>query len=146
MADQGTGREVGSTRDTGFQIGVRRTLPMSLAEGWELMTSPEGVRAWLGDGARVEWEPGREYALANGSAGAVRVVQPESHVRLTWRPRGWPRDSTIQVRVLAAASGTTIAFHQEHLPSAAARQERRAHFAAALDALATLAAGRTASS
>jgi len=142
MAERDGGREVGKTRDTGYVIGVRRTLPISLAEAWELITSPEGVRAWLGDGARVEWKPGREYALADGSAGAVRVVQPESHVRLTWRPRGWPRDSTIQVRVIAAASGTTIAFHQEHLPGAGAREERRAHFAAALDALAALAAGR----
>lgn len=137
MADGSGGHEVGRTRGTGFQVGIRRTLPISLAEAWRLVTSPQGVRAWLGDGA-VAWERGREYALADGSTGAVRVVEPESHVRLTWHPDGWPRASTIQVRVIAAASGTTIAFHQEHLPHAAARQERRAHFAAALEALETL--------
>jgi uncharacterized protein YndB with AHSA1/START domain len=98
------------------------------------------VRAWLGGGAGVEWEPGRTYALADGAAGEVRVVSPGSHLRLTWRPAGWERASLIQVRVLPAARGATLSFHQEHLPDAAARERRREHFAAAQDALARLAA------
>jgi uncharacterized protein YndB with AHSA1/START domain len=143
MADAGGGRETGRTRDAGFQVGIRRTLPLDVAEAWRLVTSPQGVRAWLGDGGGVELEPGREYTLADGARGMVRVVRPGSHLRLTWLAQGWPRPSTIQLRVIAAARGTTIALHQEHLPHAAARQERRARFAAALDELARL-AGATA--
>jgi uncharacterized protein YndB with AHSA1/START domain len=145
MAEPSGGREVGKTRDTGYVVGMRRTLPLSVADAWRLVTSTAGVRAWLGDGTRVEWAPGREYALADGSAGVVRVVEPESHLRLTWQPGGWPRASTIQVRVIAAARGTTIALHQEHLPDAGARAERLAHFAAALDALERLATAGAAS-
>ena len=66
-------------------------------------------------------------------------MEPGSHLRLTWQPGGWARSSTIQVRVLPAARGATVAFHQEHLPGAQAREARRAHFAAALDALARIA-------
>lgn len=142
MAERSGTRGVGKTRDTGWQIGLRRTLPVSVADAWRLVTSPEGVRAWLGDGARVKLERGSDYALDDGSAGTVRVVQPESHLRLTWQPEGWPRPSTIQVRVMPAGERATIAFHQEHMPNAAARQERRAHFAAAMDALERLIAGR----
>ncbi|HET7232854.1 MAG TPA: SRPBCC domain-containing protein [Longimicrobium sp.] len=146
MADERGGREVGKTRDAGYQVGIRRTLPVDVAEAWRLVTSAEGMRAWLGDGARVELAPGHEYALADGSTGMVRVVEPESHLRLTWLPAGWPRPSTIQVRVIATVDGrATVAFHQEHLPSAAARQERRAHFAAALAAIERLATGAVAS-
>jgi uncharacterized protein YndB with AHSA1/START domain len=134
------GRVTGQTRDTGFQVGVRRTLPLSPEEAWRLVTSPAAVREWLGVGAGVEWERGRTYALADGAAGEVRVVKPGSHVRLTWRPAGWERASLIQVRVLPAAGGATVSFHQEHLPDAAARERRREHFAAALDALERLAA------
>ena len=141
MAETSGGREVGRTRDAGWQVGARRTLPVSVADAWRLITSPDGVRAWLGDGARVTFERGHEYALADGSAGAVRVVEPESHVRLTWQPQGWPRPSTIQVRVIPAGERTTISFHQEQMPDAAARQERRAHFAAALDVLERMLAG-----
>lgn len=142
MAERSGTRDVGKTRDAGWQVGARRTLPIGLDDAWRLITSREGVRAWLGDGARVAFERGREYALADGSAGTVRVVEPESHVRLTWQPDGWPRPSTIQVRVLPAGERTTIAFHQEHMPDAAARQERRAHFTAALDALERLIAAK----
>lgn len=139
MANTHDGREVGRTRDAGFEVGVRRTLPIDPETAWRLVTSHEGMGAWLGDGARVELAPGREYALADGSEGMVRVVERGSHLRVTWLPGGWPRPSTIQLRVIPAASGTTIALHQEHLPNAVARQERRAHFAAALDALEQLA-------
>jgi uncharacterized protein YndB with AHSA1/START domain len=145
MVGERGGRDVGRTRDAGYQVGIRRTLPIGVDDAWRLVTSGDGVRAWLGDGEPVELAPGREYALADGSGGMVRVVEPGSHLRLTWLPDGWPRSSTIQVRVIAAARGTTIALHQEHLPSAAARTERRAHFAAALDALERLSAEGTVS-
>lgn len=132
-------REVGRTQSAGFQVGMRRTLPISLKDAWRLVTSAEGVRAWLGDGAARPLARGRAYTLADGSAGEVRVLKPDSHLRLTWRPNGWPRASTIQVRVLPAGAKTTIALHQEHMPDCVAREQRRAHFAAALDALARLA-------
>ena len=134
VADE-AGRETGKTKDAGYQVGIRRTLPVDVDEAWRLVTSPAGMRAWLGDGAEIELEPGSEYTLADGSGGIVRVVRPGSHLRLTWICDGWPRPSTIQVRVIPAARGTTIALHQEHLPHAAARQQRRARFAAALDEL-----------
>jgi uncharacterized protein YndB with AHSA1/START domain len=137
MAERTSEREVGKTRDTGWQIGVRRTLPLSVDEAWTRVTSPEGMGAWLG--AEVELERGKGFALADGASGEVRVMEPGSHLRLTWQPGGWARSSTIQVRVLPAARGATVAFHQEHLPDAQAREARRAHFAAALDALARIA-------
>lgn len=51
---------------------------------------------------------------------------------------GLERASTIQVRVIARGAGTTIAFHQEHLPHLAARETRRQHFQQALDTLETM--------
>ena len=130
------GRIVGQTRDTGFQIGVRRTLAVSLDDAWRRLTSPEGVRAWLGEGD-LSWDKRAPYRLADGSGGEVRVFEAGHHLRLTWQPPDWPRASTIQLRVIPAAGGkTTVAFHQEHLPGPDEREARRQHFAAALDALA----------
>jgi uncharacterized protein YndB with AHSA1/START domain len=134
---EGTGRVIGRTRGAGFQVGMRRTLPLGADAAWRLVTSPEGARAWLGEG--VVLERGSTYALADGTEGEVRVLRPGSHLRLSWRPEGWPRASTVQVRVIAAGEKSTIALHQENLPSAEARVRRRAHFAAALDALERLA-------
>lgn len=131
----------GKTRSTGFQIGVRRTLPVSPDKAWRLVTAAAGRKLWLGEGTGVRLAAGRSYRLADGSSGEVRVVRENSHLRLTWRPRGWERPSTIQVRVIPSGEKTVVAFHQEHLPGPEEREARRRHFAAALDALERRAGG-----
>lgn len=135
-------RAVGQTADTGFQIGVQRTLPVSVDDAWALLMSPEGVRAWLG-GAGPRWEKGEKYALPDGSAGEVRVFKPGSHLRMTVHPDGWARASTLQVRVMPKdEQKTVVSFHQEHLPGTAERDARRRFFESALDALQQHAKGR----
>lgn len=129
-------RKVGETQDVGFQVGVQRTVRAGHALAWRVLTSADGVRAWLGDGETPTFAEGATYRLADGSTGEVRVVRPNGHLRVTLHPRGWPRPSTIQVRVEAKVDAkTVIGFHQEHLPAENDREERRAHFKAALDAI-----------
>ncbi|HEU0297838.1 MAG TPA: SRPBCC domain-containing protein [Longimicrobium sp.] len=129
-------RVTGETADTGFQIGLQRTLPLAPDEAWTLVTSAEGVRAWLGGEPKMRWQKGERYALQDGTTGEVRVFKPGSHLRMTWQPEGWPRPSTIQVRVVPASGGRSVlSFHQEHLPGPAEREARRAFFEAAADAL-----------
>lgn len=125
-------RRVGETRDTGFQIGVRRTLPVPADVLWQLIISDAGLQCWLGAGPTFALSPGTGYRLTDGTYGEVRVVQPNSHLRLSWQPGHWPRASTIQVRIIAKGESSTLAFHQEHLPDAQARAQRRAHFEDAL--------------
>lgn len=128
-------RAVGQTAAAGFNVGVQRTWPVSADEAWRLLTSAEGVQAWLG-GAPPRWEKGEAYRLRDGSSGEVRVFNPGSHLRITWQPEGWPRPSIIQVRVTPAGERkTVVSFHQEHLPGAAERDERRRFFEAAFEAL-----------
>jgi len=129
---------IGWTKNTGFQIGVRRTLPIELDDAWRLITSTRGLILWLGPTPGLQLEKGARYEMEDGSGGEVRVFSPGSHLRLTWDPGGWPRPSTIQVRVIPKGDRTTIAFHQEHLPGPEEREQRRAHFTAALDDLEAL--------
>jgi uncharacterized protein YndB with AHSA1/START domain len=131
-----TGKRVlGQTADTGFQIGVRRTLPIAVDDAWRLLTSAEGVRAWLGDAQGFALEKGAAYTTRDGAEGEVRVARPGSHLRVTRRRAGWARGSTIQVRVMPAGKKTTLSFHEEHLPGAAEREERRRHYESVLDTL-----------
>lgn len=132
-------RVTGETEGTGFQVGAQRTLDVAPDEAWKLLTSPEGLRAWLGSGAVLKLDKGEDYRLRDGAEGEVRVVRPGKHLRITWKPKGWARPSTIQARVEARGGKTVIGFHQEHLPGVDEREERRAHFRAALDALEKLA-------
>lgn len=128
-------KPVGLTKDTGFQVGVRRTLPISLEAAWDLLLSPRGLHVWLGEPITMRLANGARYKLADGSDGQIRVLSPGSHIRLTWDPGNWPRASTIQARVIPAGDRTVIAFHQEHLPDQEARQARHEFFTNALDEL-----------
>ena len=128
-------KPVGKTKDAGWQIGVRRTLPISPESACELITSPAGVARGLSADPGLKLSKGETYELPDGTSGEVRVLVPDSHLRLTWHPPGWPRPSTIQVRVIPKGEKSVIAFHQEHLPDSRARQKRRDFFSAALDEL-----------
>lgn len=132
-------RALGEVAGGGFQIGVRRTLRLTPDEAWRRLLSPGGVAEWLGEPeAPITWEAKSTFRLRDGAEGEVRVYKPGSHFRLQLREAGADRASVIQVRVHAAAAGSVISFHQEQLPSAESREQRRAHFASALDALAEL--------
>lgn len=126
-------QQVGLTKSVGYQIGVRRTLPIGVSDAWRMVTSPEGLNLWLGPSSGFELATGVGYRLDDGSAGKVRVCTPDSHLRITWQPPDWPRASTIQVRVIDRGDRTTIAFHEEHLPGPTEREVRRGHFRQALD-------------
>ena len=126
-------KSVGLTRDTGWQIGARRTFDIGLEDAWDWLTSREGVSSWLGEPENLIFEIGQEYSLTDGGHGEIRVFKPNSHLRMTYQPGAWPRASTIQLRVLARKGRTTIAFHEEHLPDAKARENRRQHYIEALD-------------
>ena len=119
MADTST---TGRTKDAGWEIGVRRTVPAEVDEVWALLRSPEGTAAWMGGPVAIAEGP---YRLEDGTDGEVRVDEPGSHIRLTWRPPGREEPTVVQVRVLPAASGATIAFHQERLDGPEEREAMR---------------------
>ena len=119
----------GLTKDAGWQIGVRKTLPIGLAEAWDLLFSEEGLRAWLGDLPGFHAVKGAAFELSDGTRGEFTVFKKHSHARLTWHSPGYPRRAITQVRVIPDGEDKTVfAFHQEQLPSEEARKERRAFF------------------
>lgn len=118
---------VGKTKDRVFQVGVRRTFPISQEVAWELVASPKGLSFWLGEG-RIDLRPGQEYKTTLGN-GEIRVVKPCAQLRLTWQKQGWQRPSTVQVRFLYVdVNKTTISFHQEMLPDQDARELMKSYW------------------
>lgn len=126
-------KPVGSTKDVGYQVGVRRTIEAQHSKVRDYVFSNQGLDLWLGPTAGFELEAGQKFKLEDGAIGEVRVYNPNSHIRLTWQPGHYPRPSTIQLRLIDKDGKTTIAFHQEHLPSSKQREERRSHFIHALE-------------
>ncbi|RJL31979.1 SRPBCC family protein [Bailinhaonella thermotolerans] len=127
---------VGETKDAGFQIGVSRTLPHPRERVWDFVVSPEGLALWLGDlGDAVRLTPGKgaRYTTAGGTTGEVRSFREYDRVRLTWRPRDWDHDTTVQVAVSGDGGKTVLRFHQEWLADAGERSQQREHWRAAMD-------------
>ncbi|UQZ85080.1 hypothetical protein SK3146_04363 [Paenibacillus konkukensis] len=126
---------VGKTKDAGFQIGVRRTLPITKEEAWERLMSPDGLKLWLGDIDELKLEKGQLYGTSDGSSGEVRVVKPQEQLRMTWQRKGWEQPSTVQIRLLSASTGTTVSFHQEKLADSAVREEMKLRWERAIAGL-----------
>jgi uncharacterized protein YndB with AHSA1/START domain len=111
----------GLTKDAGWEVGVRQTLPVPVPELWSYLLG-EGLPMWLGDIDALPTEKGAGYETRDGVRGVIRSYTEGYRIRLGWRPDDWPHDTTLQLTVKAAATGTTVAIHQEKL---ADREERK---------------------
>ncbi|MDQ6662543.1 MAG: SRPBCC domain-containing protein, partial [Chloroflexota bacterium] len=116
---------IGQTKTAGFQVGVRRTFPISVEQAWDFLTSEEGQRIWLGEACSFPLTKGATYTTSNGAKGVVRVINPKVNLRLTWQPKEWANASTIQIRTIPSGIHTVISFHQEGLPGARERASMR---------------------
>lgn len=113
------GRPLGMTADGTFQMGASRTFPCSAQRLWEVLESERS----LGLIREPSSVPLRYTVRTEGS-----------HFRIRWRGEGWPRDSTLQVRVVPKGpASSTLTFHHEGLPDAGARAAMLARWKAALD-------------
>lgn len=117
------GRRKTGEMETGFQIGVQKSFPIPLEDAWELITSADGMQIWLGDAVELKEKSG--YETRDGITGEIRVIKPESHIRMTWKLQDWDKESTLQIRVTPRANGTAINFHQEGLKKESMREEMR---------------------
>lgn len=123
----------GLTRDAGWNMGVRRTVDAPLEEVWRHLVG-DGLATWLG-GCTLPRTPGGTYETVDGTTGQLRSRTDGRRLRLTWRPAGSDHDTTLQVTVLAATRGTTIAFHQERMSSAEERERMLEHWTAVVQRL-----------
>ena len=112
---------VGLTKDAGWELGVRTTVAAPLPAVWAFLLG-EGLPVWLGEIERLPTEKGEAYVTSDGVRGSIRSYTEGYRVRLGWQPDDWPHDTTLQLTLKEAATGTTIGIHQEKL---ADREERK---------------------
>jgi hypothetical protein len=134
-----TGKPVGLTEGQGWEIGVRRTFPIAQHEAWADLLGLLGLGALRDTAAQAgrtfTLEAGRTFTLADGTRVEVRSHTPGALLRMRWQPAGWANTSTLQLRALAAKTGTTLSIHHERLADAGQREAMRAHWAAVLAGL-----------
>jgi uncharacterized protein YndB with AHSA1/START domain len=123
----------GRTKDAGWEIGVSRTVPHPVEHVWRVLTSRVGLAIWLGAGAAPAPLRGAAYETDGGTTGEVRSWRPLDRIRLTWRPRDWDHETTVQVAVAARGEKTLVRFHQERMANARERERQRAHWQEVMD-------------
>jgi uncharacterized protein YndB with AHSA1/START domain len=69
--------------DVPLAVRISRTVMAPLAHAWEVLVSPIGSQALLGDGA-VLGAKGEPYHCADGASGVVRSYHPLEQLRVSW--------------------------------------------------------------
>jgi len=110
----------GLTKDAGWQVGVRTTVPADASTVWDYLLGA-GLPLWLGE-TTLPSQTNAVYETDDGVRGRLISRTEGTRLRLSWRPDDWPHDTTLQLSLRSAATGTTIAVHHERL---ADRDERR---------------------
>lgn len=132
-------KPVGLTAKTGFQVGVRRTFPISVEQAWKLITSQDGLKIWLGETSLSNMDVGQQFHTKNNVSGEIRVVNLHKNIRLGWKKENWTNSSTVQVRtILSNPDKTIISFHQENLQDIHTRAEMQQYWEDVLDRLRTV--------
>jgi uncharacterized protein YndB with AHSA1/START domain len=108
-------KPIGLTKNAGFQVGTRKTFPVSVETAWDFLISARGTSIWLGLINPDSLDVGTPFTTSNGVEGQIKVLKPYSHLRMKWKPSDWTNTSTLQIRVIPAKDKTTISFHQEKL-------------------------------
>lgn len=131
-------RVVGETSDTGFQVGVVRTLPATAEALWTIVA--EQPQRWLGAGARWQLEAGQTFEVPKrrgvpGVRGEIRVVKPGQRLRLRYQQDGWKTPAVLNLTVTPKKKGAAIQVQMEKLPDADTREKMREHWSGVLENL-----------
>jgi uncharacterized protein YndB with AHSA1/START domain len=121
-----------------LEVQIRQVVAAPVTHVWEVLVSPPGAQALLGEGA-VLGGKGEPYHCADGSGGVLRSYHPLEQLRVSWHqtPDGPPTIVEVDLR---ADSGTTIVdLTQNHLNEAHDIEALRERWTAALAALAAVA-------
>jgi len=128
MAESSKRDTTGLTKDAGWEVGVRTTVPAPIDAVGSCLVGG-GIDVWLGT-VSLPTERGGRYATKEGTTGEVRTYTGGHRIRLTWQPRGVKHASMLQLTLREAATGTTIAFHHDKLRDRDERWDMLGHWKA----------------
>lgn len=112
----GTESEAQTAGKPGGPLEVRVSVPVAapVAHVWEVLVSPQGSRALLGDGA-VLGGKGEPYHCASGASGVLRSYHPLEQLRVSWHETADGPATIVEVDLRADGDGTVLDLTQTHL-------------------------------
>jgi uncharacterized protein YndB with AHSA1/START domain len=119
-------------------VRVSRTIDAPPVHVWEVLVSPSGSAAFLGEGA-VLGGKGEPYHCADGTSGCVRSYHPLEQLRVSWHPTPDSPPTVVELDLRADGDGTRLDLSQDHLWHGVDVEDLDRRWAAGLERLATLA-------
>lgn len=133
-------RTLGQTSNAGFEIGVQKTLPVTVDEAWALVVGA-GRGVWLGaEMPDLEFDAG-STASAEGYQVEIRTIRDRERIRLRWQPPGRPEPTVLQLHFGDKGDRTALRVHQEKLSNPDERERMKEHWRGVLGRLKVLADG-----
>ncbi|WP_068398483.1 SRPBCC family protein [Kribbia dieselivorans] len=115
-------------------IEVVQHVPRPLSEVWVRLTQPEGIQAWLGEGATLGGK-GDPWKASDGTCGVTRSYHPEEQVRVSWHAEETAPPTVVDLQMTTEGEGTLLTLRHEHLPQDADRDALSARWDAAMHRL-----------
>ena len=115
-------------KEVDYQVGARKSYPVSATKVWDYLISLKGLKVWLGSVDPNKLLSKEYFQTGGGDEGKLRVFKPYSHLRMNWKHSCWENLSTLQIRVTPNKSKTTVSFHQEKLKDNRQRKDMKAYW------------------
>ncbi|MGB3103875.1 hypothetical protein [Sphingobacterium siyangense] len=111
---------VGLTKDSGWQFGIRKTMPANLETLWNVVFSDRGLNYWS-EGVDQDFSTFNKY----------------SHIRTKWRHKYFTEDVNLQIRFIPSKNKdkTTISFHVDKLKNENQREATREYWSKVIEDL-----------
>jgi uncharacterized protein YndB with AHSA1/START domain len=107
-------------------VQISRSIDASITHVWEVLVSPAGSQALLGEGA-VLGGKGEPYHCADGARGVVRSYHPLEQLRVSWHETPDSPPSVVEVDLRSEGSCTRLDLRHDRIRDANqfARLEQR---------------------
>ena len=100
--------------DTPSAVTTSKAVAAPLTHVWEVLISPAGSQALLGEGA-VLGAKGESYHCADGTYGVVRSYHPLEQLRVSWHSGADDPATIVEVDLRADGDTTVVDLSQTHL-------------------------------
>jgi uncharacterized protein YndB with AHSA1/START domain len=123
-----------------LEVKARRQVAAPLTHVWEVLVSPKGSAALLGQGA-VLGAKGEPYHCDDGTSGVLRSYHPLEQLRVSWHGSADSPATIVELDLRADGDGTVLELKQDHLTEGADVEALTARWNASLAAVAEIAEG-----
>lgn len=100
--------------DTPLGVQLSQAVAAPLTHVWEVLASPVGSQALLGEGA-ILGAKGEPYHCADGASGVVRSYHPLEQLRVSWHETSDSPPSIVELDLRSDGDGTMLELRHDRI-------------------------------